>query len=68
MALNLWDAVWVRLDSNKLWSALLLPIAYPLNCPCGVLCDQWLRIGCRAFECWKVGSIAYIAERDTHIT
>jgi len=46
---------------------MLLSVTNPLNCPCGVLCDQWLGIGCRAFERRKIRRIAYIAERDTHI-
>ena len=56
-----------RLDSNNLRLRVALPTANPLNRPCSVLCDQWLRIGCCAFERWKVAWIAYIAERDTHI-
>ena len=55
------------LDSNNLRPRLFVPIAYLLNCPCGVLCDQWLRVGCGALERRKVGWIAHIAERDTHI-
>ena len=55
------------LDSNNLRLRLFLPLAYLLNCPCGVLCDQWLWVGCRAFERGKVGWIAHIAKRDTHI-
>jgi hypothetical protein len=55
------------LDSNNLRPRLLLPIAYLFNCPCGVLGDQWLRVGCRTLERRKVGFIAHIAERDTHI-
>jgi hypothetical protein len=42
-------------------------MAYLLNCPCGVFRDQRLLVGCRAFERRKVGWIAHIAERDTHI-
>ena len=57
----------VGLDSNDLRPRLLLPIADLLNCPCGVFRDQRLRVGCRAFERRKVGWIAHIAERDTHI-
>ena len=55
------------LDSNNLRLRLFLPIAYLLNCPSGVLGDQWLGVGYRAFERRKVGWIAHIAERDTHI-
>jgi hypothetical protein len=55
------------LDSNNLWSRLFLPIADLLNCPRGVLGDQWLWFGCRAFERWKVGWIAHITQRDTNI-
>jgi hypothetical protein len=55
------------LDSNNLRASLLFPIAYLANCPRGMLGDQRLRIGCRAFECWKVAWIAHITERDTHI-
>ena len=55
------------LDSNNLRPRLLLPIADLLNCPCGVLRDQRLRVDCRTFERQKVGLIAHIAERDTHI-
>jgi len=55
------------LDSNNLRLRLLLPAPYLLNCPFGVLCDQQLRVGCRAFERRKVGWIAHIAERDAHI-
>jgi hypothetical protein len=55
------------LDSNSLRPRLLLPIAYLLYCPCGVFRDQRLRVGCRTFQRRKVGGIAHIAERDTHI-
>ena len=55
------------LDSNNLRPRLLLPIAYLLNCPCGMLGDQRLGIGCGAFERRKIGWIAHITERDTHI-
>jgi hypothetical protein len=55
------------LDSNTSRPRLLLPIAYLLNCPSGVLGDQRLGIGCRTFERRKVGFIAHIAERNTHI-
>ena len=55
------------LDSNSLRSRLLLPIVYLVNRPRGMLGDQWLRVGCRAFERWKVGWIAHITERNTHI-
>ena len=67
MALNLWMQSAARLDSNNLRPCLLLPIADLLNCPGGVLGDQWLRVGCRTFQRRKVGLIAHIAERDTHI-
>jgi hypothetical protein len=49
------------LDSNNLRPRLLLPIADLLNCPCGALGDQWLRVGCRTLQRRKVGLIAYIA-------
>ena len=55
------------LDSNNLRPRLLLPIAYLLNCPRSVLGDQWLRIGCRAFERRKIGYVAGVTESDTHI-
>ena len=55
------------LDSNNVRLRVLLPIANPLDCPCGMLGDQWLRVGCRAFERRKVRRIADIAECDTHI-
>jgi hypothetical protein len=45
----------VGLDSSNLRQFLLLSVANPLNCPCGVLSNQWLRIGCRAFEGREVG-------------
>jgi hypothetical protein len=54
-------------DSNNLRPRLFLPIAYLLNCPCGVFRYQRLRVGCRAFQRWKVCFIAHIAQRDTHI-
>jgi len=56
------------LDSNNLRLRLLLSIAYLLNRPRGVLGDQWLRVGCRAFERRKIGLIAHIAQGDTYIT
>jgi hypothetical protein len=55
------------LDSNNFRPRPLLPIAYLLNCPTGVLGDQWLGVGCRTFERRKIGFIAYIAQRDTHV-
>ena len=55
------------LDSSDLAVTVLLPIAYLVNRPHGMLCDQWLRICCRTLERWKVGWIAHISERDTHI-
>jgi len=55
------------LDSNNVRLRLLLPLANPLDRPCGMLCDQWLRVGCRAFERRNVGWFADIAECDTHI-
>jgi hypothetical protein len=55
------------LDSNNLRPRLLLPIAYLLNCPCGVFRYQRLRLGCRSFQRREVGFIAHIAQRDTHI-
>jgi hypothetical protein len=55
------------LDSNNLRPRLLVSVANPLNCPRGVLCDQWLRVGCRTLQRGKIGWIAHIAERDTHI-
>ena len=55
------------LDSSNLRMSLLLPIAYLVNRPRGMLCDQWFRVGCNAFEGWKVAWIARITERDTHI-
>jgi hypothetical protein len=38
-----------------------------LNCPTGMLGDQWLGVGYRTFERRKIGFIAYIAQRDTHV-
>ena len=55
------------LDSNNFGLCLLVSLANLLNCPCCVLCNQWLRVGCRAFERRKVGWIAHIAERYAHI-
>ena len=55
------------LDSNNLQMSLLLSIAYLVNRPGGMLSDQWLLVGCRAFERWKIGRITHIAERDTNI-
>ena len=56
-----------RLDSNNLRLRVFLPVVNPLNCPCSVLRDQWLRVVGRTSERWKVGWITYIAESDTHI-
>jgi hypothetical protein len=67
MALNRWDAVCGWFGFKQFAAAPVLPLADPLNCPRGVLGDQWLRVGGRAFERRKVGWIAYIAQRDTHI-
>jgi hypothetical protein len=67
MAVNLWDAVCCSFGFKQSRPALLLPIVYLLNCPRGVLCNQRLRISCRALERRKVRWIAHIAERDTHI-
>jgi hypothetical protein len=55
------------LDSDNLLPRLLLSVANPLNCPYGVLGDQWLRIRCRAFQCWKVRWTSDIPEGDAHI-
>ena len=56
------------MDSNNFRSRLLLPIADLLNCPRGVLCNQRLGVGCRAFERGKIGWIAHIAKRYTDIS
>ena len=57
----------VALDSNNFQQRLLLPFSNPFYCPFRVLGNQWLRICCRAFERGKIGSIAHVAQRDTHI-
>ena len=56
------------LDSNDSQPRLFVPITDLLNCPCGVLCNQWLGVGYRAFERGKIGWIAHIAERYTDIS
>src|SRR5690242_10126150 len=33
-----------------------------------MLCDQWLRLGCRAFQRGNIRWAACIPERDTHIS
>ena len=38
-----------------------------LNCPERVLCDQRLRVRCRAFERRKIRRVARIAQRDAYI-
>src|SRR6266496_2077747 len=47
----------------------LAPLANPnlLNCPCGVLCDQRLRIGCRALQRGNVRPIANITQGDADV-
>ena len=62
-----WMQAAAILDSGKLLPRLLLTIANLLNCPCGMLRDQWLRVCCRVFERRKVRYIAHISERDAHI-
>lgn len=67
MALKRWMQFPAILDSSSFWPCLLVSGANLLNRPCGVLRDQWFRVGGGAFERWKVGSIAYVAERDANI-
>lgn len=67
MALKRWDAISSSFGFNTLWPCLLRSGANLLNRPYGVLGDQWLRVGRGSFERWKVGLIAYVAERDAHI-
>src|SRR5262245_26338231 len=55
------------LDSSNFRQRLLLPVSNLVNCPRCVLRDEWLRVGSQAFERRKVGSVAHIAERNTHI-
>ena len=57
----------LRLDSAKFGPWFPNPFSNALNCPHRVLCDQWFRVRCGAFERRKVGWIAHIAERDAHI-
>src|SRR5215471_8197615 len=57
-----------RLDSAKFGWRFSSAFQNALNRPSRVLCDQWLWIGCCAFECGKVQYIAHIAQSDTHIT
>ena len=67
MALYLWDAVCDGFGFKQFVAAPVLPLAYLLNCPCGMLGDQRLGIGCRAFERRKIGWIAHIPKSDTYI-
>ena len=68
MALNRWMQCAADLDSNNIRQSLLPSITNLLNCPCGMLGNQWLRVACRAFQRRKVAWIAHITERDTDIT
>src|SRR5262249_60306150 len=55
------------LDSHNFRQRLLLPVSNLVNCPRCVLRDEWLGVSSYAFERRKVGSVAHVAERNTHI-
>ena len=54
-------------DSGNLRLSLLPSVANPFYRPCGVFCDQWLRVSSRALERWEIGWAAHVAERNTDI-